>query len=271
MILAVREVERVESRVLAGIRFVDAASGLGIDQSLRLEAADGIDIARNRSGLYVVRRHPALAAHTDSFMQAPALPALASVAIPLTVHDPAGIYVSRSVTLRLPRDPDPANSAEENSLFRPVEVLMYRSPAAPLGGNWAALRVSLRETTTGDALGGALIRVFSNGAIIARGLTDWRGEALVAVVGIPITTWSDDDDAVIVNDIQATVQAMFDVDNGGVRVSVADLNAGRAPAIRPAANVEEIEAGAAPAVVAAPFRIAAGQAMHFSLDLDLPG
>jgi hypothetical protein len=269
--LAMREVERVESRVLAGIRFVDAASSISIDYGLRLDVAAGTEISRNRSGLYVLRRHPPLAAHTDAFLQPPAAPAIGSMALPLTVHDPAGVYVSRSVTLRLPRDPDPANSGEDNSLFRPIDVLMYRSPAAPLGGNWAALRISLRETTTGDALGGALIRVFSNGQLIARGLTDWRGEALVPVVGIPITTWSDDDDAVIVNDIQATVQAMFDAANGGVRVAAADLNAGRRPANLPAANVELIEAGAAPAVTAAPFRIAAGQAMHFSLALDLPG
>ena len=269
--LAVREVERVESRVLAGIRFVDAASGIAIDHTLRLEVAVGTDVMRNRSGLYVLRRHPPLAAHNDSFAQPPAQPPIGSVALPLTVHDPAGIYVSRAVTMRLPRDPNPANSGADNSLFRPVDVLMYRSPAAPMGGNWAALRLTLRETTTGDALGGALIRVISNGETIARGLSDWRGEALVAVVGIPITTWSDDDDAVIVNDIQASVQAIFDTANGGVRIAAANLRDGRAPATLPAANVELVEASAAPSVTSAPMRLAAGQALHLSLDLDLPG
>jgi hypothetical protein len=44
------------------------------------------------------------------------------------------------------------------------------------------LRVSLSEQASGDACG-ALLRVRSNGRTLARGLSDWRGEAPAPVVG----------------------------------------------------------------------------------------
>lgn len=147
---------------------------------------------------------------------------------------------------------------------------MYPSSAAPLVGNWAALRVTLSEAGSGDALGGALLRVLSQGQVIARGLSDWRGEALVPVVGIPVTTWSTAPDAVIVSEIAATLECVFAVDRG-TRVSAADVAAGRAPTALPLVDPSTLEAAAAglPQVSAA-VMLAAGRPLHLTLQIDLP-
>ncbi|MGZ8263796.1 MAG: hypothetical protein ACXW2I_06325, partial [Burkholderiales bacterium] len=60
---APREVERVESRALAALRFVDSVNGTTVDAPLAVTAPAGTLLFRNRSGLYVVGRHAALAEH----------------------------------------------------------------------------------------------------------------------------------------------------------------------------------------------------------------
>jgi hypothetical protein len=268
---AFRELERLESRVLAALRFVDAANGLGVDTPLRLVASPATEIVRNRSDLYVVRRHPALAAYSEAFLEPPAQPEVGSVNLRLDVHDPSGLYLARALTLPLPRDARPENALAESSLFRPVPVELYRSPAASLGANWAALRVSLREAASGDALGGALLRVSSNGRTLARGLSDWRGEASGPVVGVPITTWSDVEEAVFVTEIEATLQVYFDTGAGSLRTPAARLQAGRPPAQPPMPDPAALEGNAAALRGNVPIRLAAGRPRFLALNLDLPG
>ena len=202
------ELERVESRVLGALRCTDGVTGTPIDRPLEVRAA-GADILRNRSGLYVIRRAEALAAHEASFEAPPALPAQGSVALALTVADPLGAYLPRRATVLLPRDPDPANAGTAASLFRPLDLPLYPSPAAPLAVNWAVLRISL-VAAGGEHLGGALLRVLRNGNVLARGLTDWRGEGLLPVAGVPVTTFSEDEQAVVISEIEVTVQALLD-------------------------------------------------------------
>ena len=93
-------------------------------------------------------------------------------------------------------------------------VALYPSANAAVGPNWAVLRVTLTDSSSGDALGGALLQVLSNGNVIARGITDWRGEAMVPVVGVPVTTFSDDENAVVISEISVTLQAAFDATTG---------------------------------------------------------
>ena len=267
--LVVREIERVESRVLGALRFVDAATGRAVDVPLRVVAATGTDIIRNRSGLHVIRRHPVLAGHTDAYFEPPSEPALGAVDMDVTVHDPSGVYLSRTATLALPRDPDPDNADDAASLFRPVEIALYRSPSAAAALNWAALRVSLADADSGDALGGALLRVLSNGNVLARGVTDWRGEALVPVVGIAVMTWSESDDAVIATALDATLEASFHEAHGARRTSAAEVVFGNEPAVLPAADPDAIEADADAVTTSVPVRLTAGVTLPLALTLDL--
>jgi hypothetical protein len=199
VIAALRELERVEQRVLGALRCVDATTGVPLREPLAWKG-DRLTVVRNLGGLYVIREWTPLATHAPAFQSPPPQPSIASLPLELSVRDLSGRYLQRRVQLALPRDPAPEHAMNADSLFRPIDIPMYPSASAPLGANWVALRVTVRETASGDALGGALLRVVSNGSVLARGLTDWRGEALVAVAGVPVTTWSTEPGAVIVTE-----------------------------------------------------------------------
>ena len=268
MSLAFRELERFDHRVLGALRLVDGATGAPIDQQM-LVNAPGARILRNKSGLYVIREWTTLAAHAAEFSAPPATPLVGSQPIVVAINDPGGRYLPRSVVIGLPRDPLPANAANVASLFRAVDVPMFPSSVAPVSGNWAVVRVTLTATPGGDALGGALIRVMSNGNVIARGLTDWRGEALVPVVGIPITTWSTEPDVVVVSEISATIQAAFDAASG-TRVTAAQLATGNAPGTTPSVNPTTLEANfAGLPQTGTNVMLAAGRPLHVSLQIAL--
>jgi hypothetical protein len=267
--IALRELERYEWRVLGALRFVDATTRATIDRALQVEAP-GASLVRNRSGLYVVRHWDGLAAHESEFLAPPATPAPGSLALTLSVTDPEGGYLPMAAQLHLPRQADPAHADDPDSLFQPAVVPLFPSSSAPVGANWAVLRVSLTETASGDALGGALLRVRSNGDVLGRGLSDWRGEALVPVVGVPVTTFSEDPEAVVISQINVTLEAAFDPASGS-RVAAADVLAGRPPAGPPRVDPAAIESafGALPRAQAA-LSIAARRSQSVALAVALP-
>lgn len=270
MTLLIRELERVERRILGALRCVDATTGVAIEQPLQVELADTDGVAarllRNRRGLYVISAAPGLEDHSAAFAQPPASAARAFTA---TVNDPGGRYLPRQASLTLPRNPDPGHTAEAHSLFRAIDIPLYPSGTAQVGANWAVLRITLRETA-GDCLGGALLRVSRNGAVLARGLTDWRGEALLPVSGVPVTTWSDAPGAVVVSELEVRVEAVFDPATGQ-RIAAATVAAGHPPAKPPLVNPDRLEADRATLPqVSRNVAIAARREQTLSLVLDLP-
>lgn len=280
MTLAIHVLEATDDRVLGALRCVDAATGAAIGGLLSARVADGtagVVLRRNRRGLWVVVRHTALAAHEVAFDAPPALPALGSVALDLVLIDPAGTYLPRRVRVALPRDPDPANRDQPDSLFRPQEVPMYPSPAAAPAPNWSVLRIALRHDPSGDALGGALLRVRDGATVLARALTDWRGEALVAVPGVPVTTWGDGPGPVVATEIAATLDAAFDPVRG-TRTAAGDLAdprrrpaADALPLVDPDAIEADLDAAVADlATSATPVALAAGRRQTLSLVLATP-
>lgn len=265
-----REVERVERRVLGALRCVDATTGAPLEQTLRVEAPAGARIQRNRSGLLVIHEWRPLAHHAAAFASPPGDVPVGSLALMLTVSDPLGHYLPRLVRVDLPRDANPANADQPGSVFRPITVPMYPSATGRVGSNWACVSVSVFEPGSGDALGGVLLRVVAAGAVRAMGLSDWRGEALVPVAGVPVTTWSTEPGDVIVTQIQAELQAV--VDPASVtRTPQAALQMGRAPAVLPLVDPVAIEAARAGLPQASVLvNLAAGRPLHVSLGVDLP-
>jgi hypothetical protein len=75
---------------------------------------------------------------------------------------------------------------------------------------------------------------------MARGLTDWRGEALVPVIGVPVTTFSEDTDAVVISEISATVEAAFDPVVGS-RTAIAQVRSGQLPETLPQVDPSLLE------------------------------
>jgi hypothetical protein len=269
MMRLLRERERVERRVLGALRCVDATTLALVDDPLIVEAP-GARLLRNRSGVYVIRSWTRLAAHEDAFDVPPAAPALGSESLLVEVRDPNGRYLARRIAIALPRDPSPAHAGEADSLFRAVDVPMYPSASAPVGANWVELRVTVSEAASGDALGGALLRVTADTRVLARGLTDWRGEAFVPVAGVPVTTWSTEPGAVVVTEIAASLECYFDAASG-TRTTAANVRAGIAPRDPPLPNpqaTEDARAGLPQSTT--PLLLAAGRALAVAVTLAVP-
>ncbi len=242
-----REVERQERRVLGAIEFVDATTGARVDAPLVLAPAGTTAagapprLVRNHVGLTVLQQWPLLAAHDEAFLAPPSAPAVGTLQLDFTVADPAGDYLPRAFSMPLPRDPDPANRGNADSLFTPQRVELMRAARAPLGANWSRLDVRVADAASGDGLGGALVEVreAAAGALLARGMTDWRGEAVLPVAGVPITTWSSDPGAVVATEIAVRLRAFF-VPAVGVRTTQAAADAGRPPSLLPAPDPDRL-------------------------------
>ncbi len=282
-----RELERLEWRVLGALRPVDGVTAMPLraaDGMLRVEA-EGARIVRNRSGLFVIREWERLPAHALRFDAPPPNPDPGSESLEVVVRDLSGRYLPRIAHIALPRDPDTDADPEgdaADSLFVPADVPLYPAPTADLGTNWCALRVTVTRNLPGnaggnagnrplgDALGGALLRVVSGGRVIARGLTDWRGEGLVPVAGVPVTTWSEEEGAVVVSSIAATVEVYFDP-AAGTRTNPSAVAGGRPPPRLPLVDPDDLERRRATLPSAQRnLSLAARGTPHLNLGLDLP-
>jgi hypothetical protein len=201
--------ERSDRRILAALRWVDATTGLAIAEPMQVQSP-GVQLVRNASGYLVVMAAPGIpTTYTNAFQEAPATPLINSVVVDLTITDPTGIYLPRRYTLKLPRNPDPDQANSPDSLFRPVDVQLYRSPAAATLSTWAVLRATVTDQTN-HRLPWALIRVTQPSTKLSLSQADDRGEALVAVPGIPLTTAGAGAGAVIANEVNVTLEIIFD-------------------------------------------------------------
>lgn len=207
--------ESIERRMLGAIRFVDAVTGQRLDDGLAV-TSDVASFRRNRPGDYAIFAAEGLEAHADEFdvppvpSIPPALPipgaiALGSRPITLTARDLARRYLDRQATVLLPRDADPLNATDAESLFMPMAVKMYLSPAGSTWPGWAVVRATVN-------LPNALLRVVrvSDNALLGSGMSDARGEALVGVAGIPITTFGAGAGPVLETSVNVVIQVIAD-------------------------------------------------------------
>lgn len=182
-------VEDVERRVWAALRPIDAVTRLAVDNALRVQGA-GQHWLRNRGGLLVLQEVDEPATQREEFatyQESFAAPtAVAAVTIRATLEDPRRRYLPRSVSIDLPRA-DTAGPGVLPPLFEPFDVPMYPAPSAPLGAPWAVLRLHVERG--GLPAAGCAISVHEVGdetAVLGRGQSDARGEAVVAVPGVPL-------------------------------------------------------------------------------------
>lgn len=221
--------EAADRRVLGAIRFVDAVTGLRVLDRLRVGFPDGIRGTRNLQGLFVVTGAPGQHDATAT-IDAPEYDPDAAEPVEFDVADPAGRYLSRRHRIALPRDPRPANAAHADSLFLPVEVRLFPSPAARPAPGWAVVRGTVAGDAPGSTLPGALVRAVkaADGTLLSSGLADARGEALVAVPGIPVTTWATGGGAVVTSTMDVLLQVVWDPAAAGRLPDPDDLEARRA-------------------------------------------
>ncbi|MGG6297030.1 hypothetical protein ACQ4M4_21765 [Leptolyngbya sp. AN02str] len=246
--MSVLNVDLLDRRVLGAISLIDNVTEQPISHPLQIELVDSeetvsrttaLHLRRNPSGYYVIlsvvklanhtiasaqpptqpdiERLNQLANHTTAFAQPPAQPDIESLTLPLRIQDQTGQYLPRRYDLKLPRQAPLVVNGEvvtpllDNSLLRPILVPLCRAPRAPIGPNWAVLRVTLTEQRTVNdeivlfRLPWALIRVSraEPPVLSMTSWSDWRGEALIAMPGIPVlisSSGATDDDAMNGND-----------------------------------------------------------------------
>ena len=208
-------VETLTNRVLGAIRFLDAVTMVPVTRLLSVEGT-GVAFFRNRRAVYVLTHVPGLEHHQRAFDQPPVTPALNSLSIQIRVRDPKGEYLPRVRSIQLPRDPSPANATQSDSLFQPIDILLYPAPTAKIAPGWAVIRASVTAQATGQPLSGALLRVerTSDAAYLAGGVSDSRGEALVAIPGFPAPPWEEGSGPVLTNEVGAILNVVFDPNAG---------------------------------------------------------
>jgi hypothetical protein len=209
--------EHSDRRVLGALRIADITTGLPVRENVQVRS-NGVQITRNRTGDYVILNAPGFEQYTAEFMAPPLIPAVGSVLVEFLIEDPARRYLARRCTVPLPRDVNPANAETAASIFQPVVVSMYPSPAGTVAASWGLVRASVARVGTGAALSGALIRVLrsSDSALLATGLSDARGEALVGVPGIPKTLWQEGPGPVLSTELDVTIETFWDAAATGV-------------------------------------------------------
>jgi hypothetical protein len=196
----------IDRRVLGAVRFVDAATATGVVEGLSVQSAQAA-LRRNFSGLWVIWNAAGLEAHTVAFVAAPPTPALGSIAVQISVSDAARRYLPRNATIHLPLDPVQA-----------IDVKLYRAPSSAISPGWAVIRAHVKNAATNNPLPGALLRVVrtADKVVLARGMSDERGEALVVVPGIPVTTFNSGAGPALTTEVDVTVEAIFDPAAGAV-------------------------------------------------------
>lgn len=197
-------------RVWAALRFVDAASGRAVDGRLAVQVP-GARLQRNGSGLWVLStvdapagRRAEFQAYEDAFDP---VPEPAALGLGGTVADPLGRYLPRAFTLALPRAALPEGPLAPR--FQPVDVVLDYSPAAPLLPTWAVVRVAVRHQGQPAPQAALRLQRPGGGALLGRGASDARGEALLVAAGVP--QLSAGDGAVVVQrELDAELTISFD-------------------------------------------------------------
>lgn len=202
--------ENVDRRVLAGFRCVDAITGRTVLDPLAVSAAP-LSVRRNNSGIFAVLDGPNMTPLTWSFL-APAPTAWpAPATFPIAIQDPGFNYLPRRASISVPQ-PLPASPASPVPVINtPQNILLYPTPAAYTSPNWAVVRVSVTSNANPAApLPWAVVQAQIAGNQPVQGLSDWNGEALLAVMGLGLQLSSSGSGSVTEATTAATVAAWFD-------------------------------------------------------------
>lgn len=194
--------ESVDRRVLGGFVFVDAITSDSVVGSL-VASSTQLQLKVNKSGIYAIFDAPGFSNLTTQFL--PATWPTTTQGFEVTVQDPSLRYLPRRVQVQAPQPlPVPGNPPS------PQKIQLYPSPSAVLSPNWAVVRVSVTNTA-GVGLPWALVELInSDSSVAATGMTDARGEALLAVAGLGLQVSKGASGSITETTIPITIQAWFD-------------------------------------------------------------
>ena len=218
--------EQVDRRILGAFVCVDSVTQESVTYPMQA-AAPHWALKPNRSGIYVIFNGPGFSAQTGQFL--PATPWPAPVSFEVTLQDPNRKYLPRRANVQAPQSvpdipPPPAGSSTNPAalaalqnpatVFDPQRVAVYRTPSAAVGPNWASIHASVTRLGSAPAQGlpWAVLRVTRNSdsSVLAVGVSDASGEALLAVPGLTLQASNSGVGPVTVSTVAVTVTAYFD-------------------------------------------------------------
>lgn len=211
--------ERVDNRVLGAVRWIDAVTLAPIPFPL-VASGTQIRFIRNLTGLSVITQADGLEDYTPTFKLADLPPADVVVTGSLTrsgqVEDPSGNYLPTKFSLKLPLNPSPElvgpdnDQRPPNSLFTPIEIGLLPSPSSRVAPGFAQVRVLILDADS-NPIRNALARVMATAddALLGCGLSDSRGEALVAIPGLKHFAPGDTEDEVVSVVTEARLEIIF--------------------------------------------------------------
>ncbi len=212
--------ENCDHRVLGGFQCIDAITNQSIVDPLKISGTQ-LSLRANRSGVYAIWDAPNLRKYT-AFDPPTPWPNPESPAPEITIFDPSLRYLPRRATLQVPQPlpttaappttPPPFTTTTGTAItYAPQPITLYRSPAAPVAPNWAVVRASVTSDANPPApLPYAVLRVMNGASIMATGVADANGEALLAVPGLGLQLSSASGGPVTESTTAATVQVWFD-------------------------------------------------------------
>ena len=175
----------LDRRALALISLIDAY-GRPVEGPVRI-VGGGVRTVAKGGGRFAVLAAAGLEAHVAAFAQPPATPALRSQHVLIDLTPAAADAAPRRFDLRLPRDPDPDQVEDEDSLFQPAVIEMLPTARTRQSGSACLVRVTVVRDDDGRAVENALVRGRSdNGLFTARAMTDARGEACLVFPILPL-------------------------------------------------------------------------------------
>jgi hypothetical protein len=203
-------VENVDRRVLGAMRCVDAVSNTPITEVISVHSTM-LDIRRNSSGSYVIFNAPGSRRLTEQFDVIPPWPG--ATFFEAIIEPGSTRYLPRRAQVSIPRS---VKLDDPNSVMVPQDVPVYVAPSAPLLPNWAVVRIAVKKAGTADErLAWTILRMTrdSDGSVLATGMSDTRGEAVLAVPGLGQAANQNGGGAVVATTVDATVTALFDPSN----------------------------------------------------------
>jgi hypothetical protein len=219
--------ENIDVHVLAGFRCVDATTSLSIEDPLRIQAAPLV-LRRNNSGIFAVMDAPGVSRRATQSLSPAAASWPAPVNFEIRIDDPAGRYLSRRAMIAapqpLPREITQVTATTTTTaaaqppalppVTTPQQVVMYPSPAAALGPNWAVVRVTVSSNAATPApLPWAIVQISGIPGLSPAGVTNNLGEALLAVPGLGLKLSSSASGSVTEAMTAATATVWFDLDS----------------------------------------------------------
>jgi hypothetical protein len=219
--------ENIDRRVLGAFVCVDAVTGSALANPIPASAPRW-RLRQNRNGVYVIFDGPGMRPFTTQFTPDITWPATPTP-FEVTLRDPNRRYLPRRANVGAPMKvpvipPAPAGSAtnpsviaalnDPSAIFNPQRVPLYPSPSAPIAPNWAVIHASVVRSVIAPPQGlpWAVLQVVrdSDKAVLATGLSDASGEALLAVIGLSRKVNTSGVGPVTLTTVAVTITAFFD-------------------------------------------------------------